>query len=306
MRSRLLDVVLIVGLVVVAGGIMWTLFNLGSPGRTATTPTAPSAPAAGSGSPTITPVAPSSTTAPSQTAPSTVGSAASGATPADPATPDAGATPAADATPATPVEPAPRAVPPGTVALERVGFSFVTGGAGACGVVLEPWTHVAVSRDLLAAYGCGAEVTVTLDDPAGGRSEVVGVIGDTMNPSFELTVNVYVGADEPAFQYGLTTGTFTPRWRGGGGGHGPRRRPRSCAAPEQRPAVLGAAARPPELLGASLARDYAPRQRSARLTSSIARVIGMSRGQASVQLYAVRQRQRPLAWLSTLRRSPAP
>ncbi|MDA0700073.1 MAG: hypothetical protein O3A02_02545, partial [bacterium] len=111
----------------------------------------------------------------------------------------------------TPATAAPRVVPPGTVALERVGFSFVTGGAGACGVVLEAWTHVAVSRDLLAAYGCGAEVLVTLDDAAGGRTEVVGVIGDTMNPSFERTVNVYVGADEDAFAYGLTTGTFTLR-----------------------------------------------------------------------------------------------
>jgi hypothetical protein len=120
-----------------------------------------------------------------------------------PATADVAAPPAAPAPP--------RAVPPGTVALGRVGFSFATGGTGACGVVLEPWRHVAVSRDLLAAYGCGAEVVVTLDDPAGDRDELVGVIGDTMNPSFELTVNVYVAEDEPAFQYGLTTGTFTPR-----------------------------------------------------------------------------------------------
>jgi len=209
MRSRLLDVVLIVGLVVVAGGIMWTLFNLGSPARPATTTTAPPPAAAGPSSPTITPVAPSG-----------------GATPAGGAAPAAAAppTPAADAADgvgadapagapaaAPPAAPTPRAVPPGTVALERIGFSFVTGGAGACGVVLEPWRHVAVSRDLLAAYGCGAEVTVTLDDAAGGRSEVVGVIGDTMNPSFALTVNVYVGADEPALEYGLTTGTFTPR-----------------------------------------------------------------------------------------------
>jgi len=198
MRSRLLDVVLIVGLVVVAGGIMWTLFNLGTTSRPAATPaTPPSAPAtAGPATPTVTPVAPDATTA----------APAAGATPAAPAG-------AAAATPTTgAAEPAaPRAVPPGTVVLERVGFSFVTGGAGACGVVLEPWRHVAVSRDLLAAYGCGTEVTVTLDDPAGGRSEVEGVIGDTMNPSFERTVNVYVAEDEPAFDYGLTTGTFTPR-----------------------------------------------------------------------------------------------
>jgi len=206
MRSRLLDAVLIVGLVVVAGGIMWTLFNLGSTSRPATTPAsrAPAPSAASPTSPTITPVAPDARAA-----------AADAATaPGD----DEGADARDDAAPATPAQAAPtpaaaapRVVPPGTVALERVGFSFVTGGAGACGVVLEAWTHVAVSRDLLAAYGCGAEVLVTLDDAAGGRTEVVGVIGDTMNPSFERTVNVYVGADEDAFAYGLTTGTFTPR-----------------------------------------------------------------------------------------------
>jgi hypothetical protein len=115
------------------------------------------------------------------------------------------------ALPATPEpEPAP-ALPEGALALQRVGFSFVTGGAGACGVVLEPWRHVAVSRDLLAQYGCGAAVRITLDDPAGGRTEALATIADTMNPSFSRTVNVYVDTDEPAFAYGLTTGTFAPR-----------------------------------------------------------------------------------------------
>jgi hypothetical protein len=205
MRSRLLDVVLIAGLVVVAGGIMWTLFNLGTTSQPATTPATPAAPTAqpaAPAGPTVSPMAPNTVVVP----------------PGEPTETDAGAPEAVDAPPATADTdappagpPPPRAVPPGTVALERVGFSFATGGTGACGVVLEPWRHVAVSRDLLAAYGCGAEVVVTLDDPAGGRDEMVGVIGDTMNPSFELTVNVYVAEDEPAFQYGLTTGTFTPR-----------------------------------------------------------------------------------------------
>jgi len=211
MRSRLLDIALIVGLVVVAGGIMWTLFNLGTSPRPATTPSPPAAgPTAPPGpGPTVTspiaPVDPAAADAPAPTADAAgAPGAADAAAPADAA--DGGE---AAVTPATP--PPPRPVPPGTVALERVGFSYVTGGPGACGVVLEAWTHVAVSRDLLAAYGCGAEVTVTLDDPANGRSEVVGVIGDTMNPSFELTVNVYVAEDEDAFAYGLTTGTFTPR-----------------------------------------------------------------------------------------------
>ncbi|MBA2668051.1 MAG: hypothetical protein H0U69_13565, partial [Trueperaceae bacterium] len=101
-------------------------------------------------------------------------------------------------------------VPAGTVAVERLGFSFVTGGPGACGMVLEAWTHVAVSRELLAEYGCGARVRVTLDEPAGGRDVFEGVIGDTMNPQFARTLNVYVGVDEPAFEYGLSSGTITP------------------------------------------------------------------------------------------------
>ena len=102
----------------------------------------------------------------------------------------------------------PRELAAGEVELESVGFSFVTGGAGACGVVLEPWEHVAVSRDILADLGCGAEVHVTLDDETGGRNSFTAVIGDTMNPSHSMTVNVYVGEDEPALEYGRTSGTL--------------------------------------------------------------------------------------------------
>jgi hypothetical protein len=208
MRSRLLDVALIVGLVAVAGGIMWTLFNLGSSPRTdAPTPaTVSPAPTAPAGS-LVTPVDPGG----SQTTPADP--AGSQAAPVDPdtaASPPPPPTNDAETAAAAP-PPAPRVVPEGSVALERIGFSYVTGGPGACGVVLEAWVHVAVSRDLLGEYGCGAEVLVTLDDPAGGRSEVAGVIGDTMNPSFERTVNVYVAEDEDAFAYGLTTGVFAPR-----------------------------------------------------------------------------------------------
>jgi hypothetical protein len=205
MRSRILDVALIVGLVAVAGGIMWTLFNLGSSPRSAGN-TSPSTPAAVAPAPTapgssqVTPVAPDAATGTPATTPQV-------------AAPPAPAVPAADGEPVSPAAaPAPpRVVPEGSVALERIGFSYVTGGPGACGVVLEAWVHVAVSRDLLAEYGCGAAVRVTLDDPAGGRSEVLGVIGDTMNPSFERTVNVYVAQDEDAFAYGLTAGVFAAR-----------------------------------------------------------------------------------------------
>ena len=231
MRSRLLDVVLIVGLVAVAGGIMWTLFNLGSgPRADAPSPSSPSAVSPTSSAPTgsqVTPVDPAGSTAtgvdPAGSTATAVDPAGSTATAVDPdatasppASPAGGAGTApddasADAPAIAAPPPEPRVVPEGSVALERIGYSYVTGGPGACGVVLEAWVHVAVSRDLLAAYGCGAEVLVTLDDPAGGRSEVAGVIGDTMNPSFERTVNVYVGEDEDAFAYGLTTGVFAPR-----------------------------------------------------------------------------------------------
>ncbi len=217
MRSRILDVALMVGLVAVAGGIMWTLFNLGSSPRPAGT-TSPSTPAAVATAPTtpgssqVTPVAPDAATGTAATTPPVTAPLAPDAagTPAAGAAAVAGGEPASPA--AAPTAPAvPRVVPEGSVALERIGFSYVTGGPGACGVVLEAWVHVAVSRDLLAEYGCGTEVRVTLDDPAGGRSEVVGVIGDTMNPSFERTVNVYVAEDEDAFAYGLTAGVFAAR-----------------------------------------------------------------------------------------------
>lgn len=215
MRSRLLDAALVVGLVVVAGGIMWTLFNLGSGPRadapTTTTVSPPATPNTGS---RTTPVDPAGSRV-TPVAPNATGDPDAAATTSDP---DAVVVPptvdAPDAEANDPVAtpaPEPRVVPEGSIALERIGFSYVTGGPGACGVVLEAWVHVAVSRDLLATYGCGAEVLVTLDDPAGGRSEVAGVIGDTMNPSFERTVNVYVAEDEDAFAYGLTTGVFAPR-----------------------------------------------------------------------------------------------
>jgi hypothetical protein len=36
------------------------------------------------------------------------------------------------------------------------------------------------------------------------------VVGDTMNPQFARTVNVYVATSEPALEYGITTGSITP------------------------------------------------------------------------------------------------
>ena len=98
---------------------------------------------------------------------------------------------------------------PGSVQLERVGFSFVTGNAHACGIVLEAWEHVAVSRDLLERYPCGSEITLTLDESVDGRSSITAVVGDTMNPNNANTVNIYVGTDEPAQTYGVQTGQLS-------------------------------------------------------------------------------------------------
>ncbi len=222
MRSRMIDLALLVGLVAVSGGILWTLFTLGREPRVESIPP-PSAAAPATATATAGAVAAAKPAAPAGARGVVAVDPDASGEPADtavagnddvapiggdgPAVSPSGANGGLDAPVATP----PRVLPSGTLELERVGFSFVTGGPGACGVVLEAWTHVAVSRDLLDTYGCGAEVTVTLDDAAGGRTEVVGVIGDTMNPSFSRTVNVYVGEDEPALEYGLTTGTFVAR-----------------------------------------------------------------------------------------------
>ncbi len=91
-------------------------------------------------------------------------------------------------------------------ALSRIGFNFATGQEGACSIPLEPWQHVAVSRDLLAEYGCGAQVTVTLPEPINGREEVTATVADTMGPAAQRSVNIYVAPDEPAFDYGLLEG----------------------------------------------------------------------------------------------------
>lgn len=256
MKGRAVDLALIVGLVLVAGAIVWTLFSLGrSPrapqpdgGPTVTLPEDGGGGAAGSG---VVPVSPDGDAdggdASDASAPAGDGAADDGAagadagdtsTPADGGGADAvpgdagddaasdgagedgagedgaaGAGPAAGdrPDPEVPAASAPPVPESGPVELGRIGFSFVTGGAGACGIVLEPWTHVAVSRELLAAYGCGAEVTVTLDDPTAGRTSVEMVVADTMNEAFSRTANVYVGEDEPALSYGLTSGTIEPR-----------------------------------------------------------------------------------------------
>lgn len=262
MKGRAIDWALVVGLLVVAGAIVWTLFSLGgerrptppsngesitSPSGNGVVPIAPDGtpangpPAAdgangaeagnaaspsgdsadGAASAGVRPLAPDAGGASDAGAASAAGAASDAGT-SGPAT---GASAAGSSTggsstggpasgrpdPSIPATAAPPVPSSGAAEIGRVGFSFVTGGAGACGIVLEPWTHVAVSRELLDAYGCGAEVTLTLDDEKDGRSRVQAIVADTMNEAFSRTVNVYVGQDEPALQYGLTAGTIELR-----------------------------------------------------------------------------------------------
>lgn len=98
----------------------------------------------------------------------------------------------------------------GAVALGRVGFAYATGGEGACGVPLTAWQHLALSRDLLVRYPCGTTVTLTLEDAVAGRSTVRAQVGDTMGADISGTVNIFVGEDEPALEYGVTRGTLAP------------------------------------------------------------------------------------------------
>lgn len=211
MKPRLVDVLLMAGLFLVGAAILWTLFTLGNdrsrPATTGDDPPAAASPADPGAEGDVLPVAPGDGADAANddgAAPAADGddsAAAGGIT--DPAASDA-TDPGADAVAAEPIvegEPVP---------LGRVGFSFTTGGAGACGIVLEPWEHVAVSRELLAVYGCGAEVTIDLADEVAGRTEVSLVVADTMNEQFTRTANIYVAPDEPAIEYGVTDGTLIP------------------------------------------------------------------------------------------------
>ncbi len=202
-KGRLVDILLIVTLVLVAFGITYTLLTLNR-GQTRPPPP-PDAPSQVETQPT--PV-----TQPDSDLPVIPEGLPGAAEPVQPLTPGADETAPApldeEETPEEAPAAPPRTLAAGEVQLESVGFSFVTGGAGACGVVLEPWVHVAVSRDLLADLGCGAEIQIELADEVGGNTMVNATIGDTMNPSHTLTVNVYVGQDEPALEYGRTTGVL--------------------------------------------------------------------------------------------------
>ena len=102
----------------------------------------------------------------------------------------------------------PAEVPTQGVPVARVGFAYATGSEGACGVPLTAWNYVAVSRDLLEAYPCGTAVTLTFSDAIAGRNSVTAQVGDTVGADIKDTVNVFVGQDEPALEYGVTSGTL--------------------------------------------------------------------------------------------------
>lgn len=205
MRDRWVDIALIGALVLVAGTIVYTLF-----GRPAAPPPSPQAGTAPEVS--VEPVAPNSqnesapeTIAPispeqAETAPQTTQEA--DITTVEPETQQAEDVAVEEETPQAPL-------PEGTVNLERIGFSYVTGGVGACNIVLEPWEHIAVSLDLREQYPCGTEVTITFDEEVAGRTSFKAIIADGIRNA-ERTVNVYVGTDEPALEYGLKDGTLSP------------------------------------------------------------------------------------------------
>lgn len=135
----------------------------------------------------------------------------------EPTIPSASSTPSsatadASTTEAETAEEAARPIPSDAQAgpLQRMSFALVDedGTTGACGIALEPWRHVAVSRDLLEAYGCGAELTLVFDDDRAGRERATVVIADTMNPSHSRTINIFVSPDDDALRHGVLAGEF--------------------------------------------------------------------------------------------------
>jgi hypothetical protein len=205
MKERWVDIALISALVLIAATIVYTLFVPGRPSFQAGT--TPSVEAEETVQPE-TPDAPpeESVSAVPLDAPTTpiepnVEEQAEVATPETPPG-DQAVLEAEDATPPTPL-------PEGTIDLERVGFSFVTGGTGSCNIVLEPWQHVAVSLDLRERYPCGSEITITLDEEVAGRTSFRATVADSIRNA-ERTVNVYVGQDEPALEYGIKDGSLSP------------------------------------------------------------------------------------------------
>jgi 3D (Asp-Asp-Asp) domain-containing protein len=200
MRERWIDVALMLGLFIVAGVIVWTLFGAPTPKlQSASTPqqVSPTEPSA------VTPVPPEDIT---PVTPEVV-------SPVEPDKAESSEAIAVETEPDTTeevVEEAPTELPEGSLELNRIGFSYVTSGPGACGMILKPWKHVAVSRDILEKYPCGSSITIQLDKAVAGRNSLTAVVGDTMNPIHELTVNIYVDTNEPALNYGVRDGQLIP------------------------------------------------------------------------------------------------
>jgi len=138
-----------------------------------------------------------------------VGEEDAGGGAASPPEADEAAVASAGETVAAPPVSSPADSPTNSVPLERIGFAYATGSEGACGVPLTAWGYVAVSRDLLADYPCGSAVTLTLDDEIAGRRVVTAQVGDTMGADIAGAVNIFVGQDEPALEYGVTRGTLS-------------------------------------------------------------------------------------------------
>jgi hypothetical protein len=200
MKERWVDIALISALVLIAATIVFTLFSPGRPtvqaGTTPEVAVEPLEPETSEALPEDVSAVPlDATETPTEATPEEQIESAPPETPSD--EPDV----AEEASPPAPL-------PEGTIDLERVGFSFVTGGTGSCNIVLEPWQHVAVSLDLREKYPCGSEITITLDEEVGGRTSFTAIVADSIRNA-ERTVNVYVGTDEPALEYGIKDGSLS-------------------------------------------------------------------------------------------------
>ncbi|MDZ7706266.1 MAG: hypothetical protein U5L04_17510 [Trueperaceae bacterium] len=219
MNDRYIDIVLVIGLLALVAAAVFLLLDerRSYDTQTRAAPLEQSQPAPGGSG--ITPVAPEGGGGPSAgtqatrpntniepVLPSTTAPRRGATTTDDPAT-----DPTTDTATETPSElPRPTDLE-GAIALDQIGFDYARGNVGACNIPLEPWQHVAVSRDLLRDYGCGTRVIVVLPETIGGRDWVVAIVADTMSPSVERTVNVFISPDEPALQYGLLdAGQFAP------------------------------------------------------------------------------------------------
>jgi hypothetical protein len=217
MNDKYVDIVLVIGLLALVAAAVFLLLDerrsYNTPTRT--TPLEQPAPPANSatGNGGVTPVVPGETgnapnsnaTRPNVNIEPVLPDTSAGPTRRDTAEPDE------TASTETPDE---RPIPTdleGSIALDRIGFDYARGNVGACNIPLEPWQHVAVSRDLLRDYGCGTQVIVVLPETIGGRDQVVATVADTMSPSVQRTVNVFISPDEPALEYGLLdAGQFAP------------------------------------------------------------------------------------------------